>query len=437
MATRTLPAGLTLAALTPSGLALAGLVLAGLVLATMTGCLPTPADNAPSQSPDSGNQSGTAVSEGDSAKADSDSGQAGAGQTATDPTAAQSPPAVSTGDTSGTETDVPSSPGAGVDPSTDPSVNSDSDTQAGADPSETGPAATRLPPDIFRGPGLTPLNPENTVLLDLPNKRLLLKTHVCLDQGMLEMLLCLKQTKEHESILSIDSRAYTIHTGLLALGAESGKSATWTPEFQPATGQIIDIFMHYVDTSGKLQRVPAMKWIRKSRFRYYEAEFETLPDGLQLDPDGNLRYDDMNKVIFWYGPMTDAQRDDCLALCPDPKFQQAIRTFHQDSQPREMQADWVFVGSGFFDDDGVKRYLAEGGYVVCVANFGQALIDVSVSSSADGQETLVFEAWHERLPPLGSEVLVELVPRQKTGADRQKTDAGAKDPAPQKAVSED
>ena len=78
-----------------------------------------------------------------------------------------------------------------------------------------------------------------------------------------------------------------------------------------------------------------------------------------------------------------------------------------------MKADWIFVGSGFFELDGVRRYKAEGGYVVCVANFGQAMIDVSVSSSAEGQETLVFEAWQERLPPLGSEVMVELVPRPK------------------------
>ena len=403
MANRTLPAALTLAAL-----ALAALTLAG--------CGPTPADNAPSKPPGSGIQSGNSDS-----RDSSDPGR----------TVTQGSDTVSTGDTPGATPAVSTAQGTESEPSAVPTVNASPDRQADADSSESGTAATRLPPEIFRGDGLTPLNPENTVLLDLPNKRLLLKTHVCLDQGMLEMLLCLKQTKEHESILAIDSKAYTIHTGLLALGAESGKSATWTPKFQPATGQVIDIFMHYVDTAGKLQRVPAMKWIRKSRFRYYEADFETLPDGLELNSDGNLRYDDMNKVIFWYGPMTDAQRDECLALCPDQKFQRAIRTFHQESQPREMQADWIFVGSGFFDDDGVKRYLAEGGYVVCVANFGQALIDVSVSSSADGQETLVFEAWHERLPPLGSEVLVELIPRQKTHSNPEEKDAGTKAPASQ------
>ncbi len=44
------------------------------------------------------------------------------------------------------------------------------------------------------------------------------------------------------------------------------------------------------------------------------------------------------------------------------------------------------------------------------------MIDISIPSSSAGQESLSFEAWTDRLPPLGSEVLVELVPRQKGDA---------------------
>ena len=50
-----------------------------------------------------------------------------------------------------------------------------------------------------------PLNKQGTVLLDVDGKRLLLKTKVCLRDGVLEMFCCLKQTKEHESILAIES----------------------------------------------------------------------------------------------------------------------------------------------------------------------------------------------------------------------------------------
>lgn len=364
-----------------------------LSLTLVAGCGPTPADNAPLSTP--GSQPG------DESTA---TGAANSGSA----TEAEPDREVISGEKPGTETSTGSDE---PKPESPDEEKSGSQTQAGLDEPDPGLKPTKLPEKIFKSEKLTPLNPENTVILDLPNKRLLLKTHVCLDRGMLEMLLCLKQTKEHESIVTVDAKAFTIHTGLVALGCEPGKAAVYEPKFQPATGQKIDIFMHYVDADGKLRRVPASKWIRNSRFRYYEEEFTTLPEGLKLDTDGNLRYDEMNKLIFWYGPMTEVQRDECLAMSKDEKFQKAIKRFYEESQPKEMKADWIFVGSGFFEVDGVRQYMAEGGYVVCVANFGQAMIDVSVPSSADGQETLVFEAWHERLPPLGSEVMVELVPQ--------------------------
>lgn len=81
-----------------------------------------------------------------------------------------------------------------------------------------------------------PLNKSGTVLLDVDGKRLLLKTKVCLREGVLEMFCCLKQTKEHESILSIDSEAYVIHTGLLALGAKPGSPVKIQPEYAPPKG---------------------------------------------------------------------------------------------------------------------------------------------------------------------------------------------------------
>ena len=397
-----------------------------LSLALVAGCIPTPADNEPSSTPETkaGSETTTTDGAGDAAAKVDD------GAESSEDSKPQPKPK------SGTET-----PAAAVvknpaekNPATPVGETTGSEAQTGLEEPEPGPKPTKLPPEIFKSDKLTPLNPNHTVFLDLPNKRLKLKTHVCLDRGMLEMLLCLKQTKEHESILTLDAEAFTVHTGLVALGCEPGQPATYDPVYQPASGQEIDIFMHYVDLDGKLQRIEAGKWIRNSRFRYYEAGFESLPAGLKLDPDGNLRYDDLNKVIFWYGPMTEEQRDECLALCKDEKFQKSIKGFYEESRPKEIKADWIFVGSGFFDDGEVKRYLAEGGYVICVANFGQAMIDVSVSSSADGQETLVFEAWHERLPPLGSEVMVELVPRIEKKKEKDGEKAAAPDDSPKPGV---
>lgn len=272
------------------------------------------------------------------------------------------------------------------------------------------PKPTKLPADLLEGTKLTPLNPQGTVLMDFPNKRLFLKTTACLTSGLLEMFLCLKQTKEHESIVAVDAEAYTIHAALVAMGAKEGTPVKFEPEYQRPSGDVIDIYMHYVDQQGKLQRRKAQELIRHSRQRFHEAPFETLPEGMKLDPDSNLRYDPTNKFLIWYGPMTEAERADLLKLSPDKKYQETIERFYQEGLPRETKADFVFVGSGFADDgENGKRYLAEAGFVICVANFSTAMIDVAVESSANGSESLSFEAWEERLPPPKSEVLIELV----------------------------
>src|SRR3989442_980811 len=96
-----------------------------------------------------------------------------------------------------------------------------------------------------------PLNMQETVLLDVPGKRLLLKTRVVLREGLLEMLCCLKQTKEHESILAIESEAYVIHAGLLALGAKPGSPVKFQPEYMPPTGTRIRLFCQWTDSVGK------------------------------------------------------------------------------------------------------------------------------------------------------------------------------------------
>jgi hypothetical protein len=287
------------------------------------------------------------------------------------------------------------------------------------------PEGTKLPKDFMEGSKLTPLNPQKTVLLDIPGKRVLLRARVCLTEGLLEMLLCPHQTKEHESILSTESQAFTVHTGLLALGCKEGKAARYdseTEEYTPASGQIIDVFLHWMDTEGKLRREPAQNWVRGSRHHYYSAEFKTLPEDLKLVPDGNLRYDDVNQYLFWYGPMTDDELAECLKMSSDEKFQAAMKQFHKDGLEKPMAADWVFVGSGFYEDgDAAKQYLAEGGYMICVANFPMAMLDVATPSDSNGTESLAYEAATDRIPPRESEVMIELVPRPAKKADESKT----------------
>ena len=53
--------------------------------------------------------------------------------------------------------------------------------------------------------------------------------------------------------------------------------------------------------------------------------------------------------------------------------------------------------------------MAEAGDVVCVANFGDAMIDISVRSSADNGG-LMFEPYTERLPNKRTAMTIELIP---------------------------
>ena len=276
--------------------------------------------------------------------------------------------------------------------------------------------ATTAKPATELAGELTPLNKSGTVLVDFKGKRLLIKSEVVLREGMLEMLACLKQTKEHESILSVDAKAQLVHAGLIALGAEVGSPAKFVPDYKPATGQPINIFLTWTDASEKLQRVPAQSWVRHATRRYFVQKLDAFPAGVKLPADGDLKWDAKHKELLWYGPMSATQRDDTLKLTADAGFRTAIKAIFDQSQIRQMDAQWIFAGSGFNTDaaTGEKYYLAEGGDLICVANFATATVDLTVESSATN-DGLMFEAFTERIPPVGTKVTIELVPVFKKG----------------------
>lgn len=283
---------------------------------------------------------------------------------------------------------------------------------APADDKPSTKAATKNQPAAEKADeSLVPLNQDGTVLLDKKRNRVLLKTRVALRQGALEMLCCLKQTKEHESILSLDAKAYVVHTALLALDAKPGKPVHFDTEYHPPTGQKIDIFLNWTDDEGKVHRVPARNWIRQAINRFRMAKFDRLPPGLKLPKNSELRYDSKLNELSWYGPMTVQQKVEFLALSDDKAFQAVIESFFQQSQPQEMEADWVFAGSSIYKDDdtGKQFYLAEDGDLICVANFASAMIDVASKSSADdnGRD---YEAFTDRIPPKETPVTIELIP---------------------------
>jgi hypothetical protein len=83
-----------------------------------------------------------------------------------------------------------------------------------------------------------------------------------------------------------------------------------------------------------------------------------------------------------------------------------------DKTKKPLAIDWVFAGSEIFEDPLSKKqvYAANEGDLITVANFGSAILDLPIASSANDAER-VFTTNTERIPPRGTEVLLVLFPR--------------------------
>jgi hypothetical protein len=166
------------------------------------------------------------------------------------------------------------------------------------------------------------LDPVLPVWLDMNEKAVLVDGQICLREGMLEMFACTRNTKEHESIVSANTKAKIVHAGLLRLGAESGTPVQFRPTYKPPTGTEIDVLVRWVDEKGKPHEVRAQDWIKDMK----TGKPMTYP------------------FVF------------------------AGSYFLKDP------------------DTGREHYAAEGGDFVCVSNFGTAMLDIPAKSSQSNEE---------------------------------------------------
>jgi hypothetical protein len=76
-----------------------------------------------------------------------------------------------------------------------------------------------------------------------------------------------------------------------------------------------------------------------------------------------------------------------------------------------LDSPWVFGGSGFWKNEltGQENYMAEDGDFICVSNFPSAMLDLPVESSQAASD-LLFQAYTERIPPVGTPVTMILTP---------------------------
>lgn len=200
---------------------------------------------------------------------------------------------------------------------------------------------------------LVRLSKQDDVWIDRKQKTVVVGGQVCLREGMLEMFACPRHTKEHESIVAVNSRAFIVHAALLAVGARPGKPAQFAPKYVPARGDEIEIRVVWKDAQGKRHEVQAQQWIRKV------------------------------------------------------------------GTDKALDHPWVFVGSVFWTDPttGRRYYQAEGGDMICVSNFATAMLDLPIPSS-QANDSLLFEAYTQRIPPRGTQVKLLLRPRPRPGGGK-------------------
>jgi hypothetical protein len=191
---------------------------------------------------------------------------------------------------------------------------------------------------------------KNVSLEVMPDgkRRVLVPAEVCMQKGPLEMFMCRKLTKEHESVVRAEIDARDLHKALLAAGAVIGSPVKFEPKFEPPKGTKIKIFVRYMK-DGKETTVNAREWIRDAR------------------TEKELNVDWVFAGSFFY---------------PGP------------------------------DDDPKKptQYAGNSGAIVCVSNFPDATLDIPVVSS-DQNEELLFEAFTERIPDPLTKVTVIFDPQ--------------------------
>ncbi len=184
------------------------------------------------------------------------------------------------------------------------------------------------PEDIVRAafeppPEAVPLSKRN-VWIDRDKQRVYVDGYVAMREGPLEMFACPMGTKEHESIVGSLARSSEVHAALLAVGARPGTPVQYIPNFIPATGQRVRVWVCYRDKQGKFHASDARRWVRKAGTdQQMEIDWVFAGSG------------------FWKDPQ-----------------------------------------------DGSEFYQADSGDMICVSNFSTAMMDVPIASSAQANELM-------------------------------------------------
>ncbi len=107
------------------------------------------------------------------------------------------------------------------------------------------------------------LHRENRIWINRDEQVVVLDGYVAQREVPLELFACPAGTKEHEAIVAVFARAQLVHTGLLAINARPGSTATFEP-FKPAHGTTVRVYVLWMNADGKTNGTLAQNWIRRS-----------------------------------------------------------------------------------------------------------------------------------------------------------------------------
>lgn len=190
----------------------------------------------------------------------------------------------------------------------------------------------------------TRLSPRQEIWVDMSSKQVIAGGYICLNAGPLEVFVCPRYTKEHESVVAINASSQQVHAALLAIGAEPGKPVQWIDEYQPATGDVIEV------------------------------------------------------SVMW-------KQDDELVTRRGQEMILNIKTGKTMQHDWVFGGSIIETIEATEDSPAQTYYLADSGELVCVSNFSTATMDVPVRSS-DANEGLLFEAHTPNIPDVGTKVYV-------------------------------
>lgn len=226
--------------------------------------------------------------------------------------------------------------------------------------------AADQPRDPVKLPGL---------VVDFQKRCVDIEAKVSLDEGLLEVVACIADTKEHEALVVIKSVPSHVHAALLLLGVKNGhpylvKQVEEEGEKRfihlPPRGDRVAVSLVYQDADGNEVERSVSDFIKRSQ--------ESLPDAKKAD--------------------------------------------EEEKEADRFPDTFLFAGSQVLpDQNGERQYLAdESGHVITISTFGDDVLCLPTHQSSDNS-ALVWEVDAEHLPKVGKLVTLRLRPKANKNAD--------------------